>query len=362
MISCKEGDGNRFKWGTHGNSSVRSLREGEMKFDLKIIIKGILIALCIYFGALLAVGFVDRILFEPKSVFARTVKGFEAQKDQIQILFLGQSDMKDAIIPKAMPYPSYNFADRGENFVGTYFKLKHYIDKTPHLKMVVLPLNLNSFATAQLEWVRGKQFPKYFSYGYINYEDFMELYQLMGFKVVLKKMQSLLPFPDSKQMKTFWQNLGNLVRSKPVERSEIHDGYIKDSGDKVEEESARVAIPHRFRKKYKFDEGLLTYFEKILVLCHSRGIKVVTLSIPVTDYYITHAEKYVTRAALYERVVANPRFSPYIYRHIDNMDLYAKNHTLFKDVIHLNHKGAIIFSEQIASELSGVMEQIQKTS
>jgi len=340
---------------------MRSFGKGTMKFDLKVIITGVLIALCIYFGALLAVGFVDRILFQPKSIFARTVRGFEAQKDQIQILFLGQSDMKDAIIPKLMPYKSYNFSEPGENFVATYLKLKYYIDKTPGLKIVVLPLNLNSFATAQLEWVRGKHFPKYFTYGYITYEDFRELYKLMGFKVVLKKMQSLLPFPDSKQLKTFWQNVGNLVRSKPIERSEIDDGFWKDSGGKVEEESARVAIPHRFRKKYKFDEGLLTYFEKILVLCQSRGIKVVTLAMPVTDYYIKHAEKYVTRAALYEKAVANPRFSPYIYRHIDYMDRYAEDHTLFKDVIHLNYKGATLFSQRMASELSEVMEQIQKT-
>jgi len=333
-----------------------------MKFDLKIIIKGILIALCIYFGALLAVGFVDRILFQPKSIFARTVRGFEAQKDQIQILFLGQSDMKDAIIPKLMPYKSYNFSEPGENFVATYLKLKYYIDKTPGLKIVVLPLNLNSFATAQLEWVRGKHFPKYFTYGYITYEDFRELYKLMGFKVVLKKMQSLLPFPDSKQLKTFWQNVGNLVRSKPIERSEIDDGFWKDSGGKVEEESARQAIPHRFRKKYKFDEGLLTYLEKILILCHRRGIKVVTLSIPVTDYYIKHAEKYVTRAALYERVVANPRFSPYIYRHLDYLDCYAKDHALFWNGDHLNFEGATIFSKRVASELSKIFEEMRKVS
>ena len=333
-----------------------------MRFDVKIIIKGILIALCIYIGALLAVGFIDRILFEPKSVFARTVKGFEAQKGQIQIIFLGQSDMKYAIIPQALRYPSYNFAESGENFVATYFKLKYYIDKTPGLKIVVLPLNLNSFATAQLEWVRGKHFPKYFTYGYITYEDFGELYKLMGFKVVLKKMQSLLPFPDSKQLKTFWQNVGNLVRSKPIERSEIDDGFWKDSGGKVEEESARVAIPHRFRKKYKFDEGLLIYFEKILVLCQSRGIKVITLSIPVTDYFIKHAEKYVTRAALYEKAVANPRFSPYIYRHLDYIDFYAKDYALFWNGDHLNFEGATIFSKRVASELSKIFEEMRKVS
>jgi hypothetical protein len=331
-----------------------------MKFDLKIIIKGILIALCIYFVALLAVRFVDRIVFEPKSIFARTVKGFEAQKDQIQILFLGQSDMKDAIIPKLMPYPSYNFSEPAENFVATYFKLKYYIDKTPHLKIVVLPLNVSSFATGQLEWVRWRNFDNYFTYGYITYGDFGELYKLMGFKVVLKKIKSLLPFPDRKQMKTFWQNVGKLVRNEPIERSEIDDGYTKVSGSNVSEEDAMVVIKDRFRKKHKFDEGLLTYYEKILVLCHRHGIKVVTLVMPVTDYYITHAEKYVTRATFYEKVVANSRFSPYITRHLDYMDRYAEDHTLFKDETHLNHNGATIFSQRVALELSEVMEQIQK--
>jgi len=341
---------------------MRSFREGRMRFDLKIIITGILIALCIYFSALLAVGFIDRIVFEPKSVFARTVKGFEAQKDQIQILFLGQSDMKYAIIPQAMPYPSYNFAESGENFVATYFKLKYYIDKTPGLKIVVLPLNLTCFSTTRLEWVRGKHFPQYFSYGYITHEDFRELYQLMGFKVVLKKMQSLLPFPDSRQTKTFWQNVMKVVRSKPIEKSEVEDGYFKVSGGKVSEEYAAEAVQHRFRKKYKFDEGSLAYFEKILVLCHRRGVKVVTLLLPVTDYYIKHGEKYVTRATLYERVVANPRFSPYIYRHLDYIDLYAKDYALFWNGDHLNFEGATIFSKRVASELSKVFEEMGKVS
>jgi hypothetical protein len=270
--------------------------------------------------------------------------------------------MKYAIIPKAMPYPSYNFAESGENFVATYFKLKYYIDKTPHLKIVVLPLNLTCFSTTRLEWVRGKQFPQYFTYGYIPYEDYGELYKLMGFKVVLKKMQSLFPLLDSRQMKMFWQNVGKLARNKPIEKSEIEDGYFKVVGGKVSEEYAVEAVQHRFRKKHKFDEGSLTYFEKILVLCHSRGVKVVTLLLPVTDYYIKHGEKYVTRASLYERVVANPRFSPYIYRHLDYIDLYAKDYAFFWNGDHLNFEGATIFSKRVASELSKIFEEMGKVS
>ena len=124
-----------------------------MKFGLKIILKGILIALCIYVGIILAARYIERILFRPESTFARTVKGFEAQKDQIQILFLGQSDMKYAIIPKAMPHKSYNFAELGENYIGLYLKLKHYIDEMPRLKIVVLPLPLESFASGRMDWI-----------------------------------------------------------------------------------------------------------------------------------------------------------------------------------------------------------------
>lgn len=332
-----------------------------MKFDSKIVMKGILIALCIYLAALLAVGFIDRILFEPESVFARTVKGFEEQKDQIQILFLGQSDMKYAIIPKAIPYRSYNLAEWGENFIATYFKLKYYIDKTPHLKIVVLALDLESFLTARLEWARGEHFPKYFSYGYITYQDLRELYKIMGFTVVRQKLASFSPMLDRGRMKRFYKNVKKWIRNEPLRISEVYDGYFySTSFSTVREWHAIEKVHAQIRKKNDFDEDLLSYFEKILILCHERGVKVVTLTTPMTDYYIKHAEKYITKEALYEKVFPNSRFSSYIYKHLDYLDVYAKDHALFYDANHLNYKGATVFSERMVSELSKVMEEIKR--
>lgn len=83
---------------------------------------------------------------------------------------------------------------------------------------------------------------------------------------------------------------------------------------------------------------------------------------PVTDYYLKHAEKYVTKDALYERVFSNPKVRPYIYKHLDYLDFYAKDHALFVDGEHLNHDGATLFSKQIAPELSKVIEEIEKGS
>ncbi len=333
-----------------------------MKFDLKIVIKGILIALCIFIGILLAARWVDRIFFRPESVFARTVKGFEEQKGQIQVLFMGQSDMKYAIIPKVMPFKSYNFAELGEGYIGNYLKLKYYIDEMPHLKMVVLSFSLPSFSSTRLNWAERRNFSmsNYFSYGYITHQDFKELYKTRGFIVVSQKISSFSPLLDKAQVRYFWRNLKKLIRNQPIQKTVMENGYIKVPVSAVIEEQAEQRIQGHFDKSHKndFDKDLLSYFERILVLCHQRGVKVVTLMTPTTDYYIKHAEKYVTRSALYEKVLTNPKFSPYIYRNLDYLDFYAKDHTLFVDADHLNHKGATIFSERIASELSKIMEQI----
>jgi hypothetical protein len=345
---------------------MRNFREGRMKFDLKIILKGVLIALCIFIAILLAARWIDRIFFSPESVFARTVKGFEEQKDQIQILFMGQSDMKYAIIPKAMPYKSYNFADLGGNHIGTYFKLKYYIDQMPRLKILVLGLSLPIFSSTRLNWAERRHFSlsNYFSYGYITHQDFKELYQMKGFIVVKQKISSFSPLLDRAQFTFFQKNIKKWIHNQPIQKTVIEDGYIKVIGSAVIEGLAEKRVHGHFDEDHKndFDKDLLSYFERILILCHQRGIKVVTLMIPTTDYYLKHAEKYMTKDAFYEKVLTNPKFSPLIYKHLDYLDLYAKDHTLFVDADHLNHKGATLFSERIASELSKVMEKIQNTS
>ena len=332
-----------------------------MKFDLRVVLKGVVIALCIFVAILLVARGMDRIFFRPESVFARTVKGFEEQKDRIQILFMGQSDMKYAIIPKAMPYKSYNFAELGEGYIGNYLKLKHYIDQMPRLKVVVLGLSLPSFSSTRLNWAERRNFSMshYFSYGYVTPQDFKELYKMKGLIVVSQKISSFSPLLDRAQFRFFWRNFKKLIRNQPIQKTDMEDGYIKVPVSGVIEGQAEQRIQGHFNASPKndFDKDLLSYFERILLLCHRRGVKVVTLMIPTTDYYIKHAEKYMTKSAIYEKVLSNPRFSPYITKHLDYLDLYAKDHALFVDADHLNQKGATLFSERVASELSKVMEE-----
>jgi hypothetical protein len=336
---------------------VRDSEEGMMKFDLRIVLKGVLIALCIFVAILLLGEATDRILFRPKSIFGRTVKDFERQKGEIQILFLGQSDIKRAIIPEAMSFKAYNFAELGESFIETYFKLKYYIDEMPSLKVVVLALPLTSFSSFRTNRINTR----YYSYGYISFRDLWELYQIKGPFVIGQKLVSLSPILDPGQLRAFWKNVRRLIKKQPIERAVIQEGYhLLTIKGIVNERMAIRSIQRHFQGHNIYDKDLLLYFEKILTLCYERGIKVVTLTAPMTDYYIRHAEKYITKADLYEKVFTNPKFSSYIYKHLDYLDLYAKDRALFIDEDHLNHEGAILFSKQIASELSKIMEQIKK--
>jgi hypothetical protein len=274
--------------------------------------------------------------------------------------------VKYAVIPKVMPYQSYNFSEVAENYIGTYLKLKHYIDEMPRLKILVLGVSLPNFSSARLNWVERRHLSNYFSYGYITRQDFKELYRMKGSIVLRQKISSFSPLMDKGQFKTFRKNLRKLIWNQPIQKTVMEDGYIRfpeyqtvpDSELMEEVAARRVGLHFQAQHKNDFDKDLLSYFERILILCHQRGIKVVTLMVPTTEYYLRHAEKYMTQSALYEKVLTNPKFSPYLYKHLDYMDLYAKEKAFFIDADHLNHKGATAFSERIASELSKIMEQI----
>jgi len=61
--------------------------------------KAVCVAFLIVFIVVFSLELTDRVLFRPKGIFARSVRDFEKQKREIQVLFLGQSDIQYDIIP-----------------------------------------------------------------------------------------------------------------------------------------------------------------------------------------------------------------------------------------------------------------------
>lgn len=322
----------------------------------KHVLPGTCIALLVFAGIIFCLELTDRVIFRPKSIFARSIEDFEKQKGEVQILFCGASDVKYGIVPDEFPNKTFNFAGTGENYMEIYYKLKHYIQDMPELKLVVLSVGLASFSaerTSELNW-------EYFTYGYINYRDFMELYKMQGSKVIGQRLLSFCPILDRLQMKLLLGNLKRLFTHQRIDKTEMISGYVKYEGSEVDEATAIKRVKREFEGNDIFDENTLLYFKKILELCRDHGVTVVTLTLPVTDQYLKHSAKYVNKEMIYQKIFMDPSYSRMIYRHLDFLDeKYGREHDLFLNQDHFNYKGALKFSRMIAAECSAVLREIQ---
>ncbi len=309
-------------------------------------------ALCLAFLVILIIVLclevTDRIFFRPKSIFARTVSDFESRKNKIEVLFLGQSDMQFAIIPDRLNYSAYNFAAASENFIETYYKFEHYIKDMPELKIVVLPLNFQSFSSYRadiLQW-------EYFKYGYISNSDLRDLYKLKGAVVLREKLISFCPIVRGIEMIDFMRNMKKLFTNQDIEKTEMYKGYLKYTGSDVTKDSAVKRASRHFTGQEIFNNDYLLYFEKFLKLCADNNIKVFILTLPVTDYYLEQSRQYVDKKLFYDKALNNPQYSKYIYKHLDLLEIYAGNHDLFLNSDHLNYNGAMKVTDTVAAELS----------
>ena len=316
--------------------------------------KAVCVAFLVVFIVVFSLELADRVLFRPESIFVRGVRDFEKQKSEIKILFSGQSDIQYDIIPDEFGYRAYNFAGGGESFLETYYKLKYYINNMPKLKIVVLPLALPSFSSFRANAIQWE----YFAYGYIKYNDIIELYKLKGLMVIRDKLLSFCPIIDRMTMINFLHNVKNLVKRQPIDKAEMYNGYLKNVGSYVSEEGAIIRLQRQFDGHNILDDDFLLYFEKILKLCKDNNVKVFILSLPVSGYYLEHSKKYINKDLLYRKVIDNPIYSKYIYKYLDLLDIYAKDDDLFLNQDHLNDKGALKISRLIAAEWSKPIQEI----
>ena len=312
------------------------------------------IAFLIIFIFIFSLELTDRILFRPKSIFARSVRDFEKQKDKIQILFLGQSDVQFDIIPGEFNYRAFNFSGSGETFLETYYKLKHYICDMPELKIVVLAVTFPSFSSYRADEIQWE----YFAYKYITYSEILELYKLKGPMVIREKLLSFCPIVRRIEMIDFLRNMKKLLTNQPIDKKEMYDGYVKNVGSNVTKEGATERVERQFKGQILLDDNFLLYFAKILKLCRDNNIKVFLVTLPVSNYYLEQSKKYINKDLLYKKVLNNPTFSKYIHNYLDLLEIFEKDNDLFLNQDHLNDEGARKVSRLISTEWSKIFKEV----
>lgn len=275
------------------------------------------------------------------TILARTEKQLLDLRDDINILFLGDSHILLGVDPAQIKH-SFNYASGGENYIQTYYKLKNLIDKGYVPKTIVLPVDLHSFSSFRTdrfdnEWYWRKL---------INF--YKLAYQEKKLSLLNVEINGIFSFKGK-----------GLQLLKPVDfskLSEIQRGYTPSNSDFSKVRDRRTAAANRvashLEKCEVIDNMLLDYFYKILDLAKEKNIKAALVKYPLTDEYYEETKKYIPDAEkFYDSALC--KINNYGGINIFNyQSLYSGKPELFKDSDHLNSAGAAEFSRLLEQDLT----------
>ena len=245
---------------------------------------------------------------------------------------------------------SFNYGSPSENFIQTYYKLRHVLEGPGQKpEYLLLQTDISSFGPK----ISGRF--EYNSY-WIRYIDYFELARIKGSRDMLTKWLEGRFFSYVGNYKDI--QLSILYRIK-IKKLEMYRGYRlhrdyrnfanEANKQKVAQNKARLVLS---REAY-FDPAIRIYFEKILQLCQSHGVHVLLIRFPMVREFYEEEARIVPAARLYGEVEAIASRYPVYEGTCDYHELYFDRPDYFFDPDHLNIRGSDLFTARLADDLKG---------
>jgi hypothetical protein len=329
-----------------GNRIVSRMNKKSAR-RLKSIGKGSLITILALIGFVLCIEIVYIVVIKQRTITGRKEAAFAQRADDVHMLFLGQSDVIRGLNPLEFEVDAFNYSFSGETFIGTYYRLRSRIDKMPKLETIVLPVSYASFS--------AKRRLAAHSFSFISPWDLVELSQIRGKTVFSRKItETFAAFRQRSVNKMYRKIVELIVLGEIQNKTEMVDGFLIENKSHFNRNNAKKAVDRLLTGANPMDQGLLLYFKKILELCREKNINVVTVSLPMSDYFIELASRHVTMAHIKTAVIDNPEYHQFICAHFDYTNLLSGRNEMFHDQNHLNMAGAAIVSRQLAGDLKNL--------
>lgn len=268
------------------------------------------------------------------NAYSSKYQSFIRSEEKVEILVLGGSNAHYGINPWLMDKYTYNLAMISQSMLYNSYLLKKYIDKTPNLKTVIIPITYSSVfkidGTGEDNWRRY-----YYYHFYDHCPVLMPLVSIEKFSV-LKTLSA----------KTF---LEGLLHSRKMEISDQkgwaggYKGHVPDF--KI---SGMITAKRHENGSLKAEQNLL-FISEMIKLCSSKNISVVLLYTPNLPQYINCLDKrklHIMFTSIDSMALK--------YRNVRILNYYSSakfNENDFFDCDHLNYKGAAKFTTLLNSEL-----------
>lgn len=244
-------------------------------------------------------------------------------KSNIKHVYIGDSHIQQAINDSIIPN-SLNIATNSESFYFSYYKLEVLLNNNPSIENVYLGFSYHSLSNYYDRFINGDYSsaiaPKYF---YI--------------------------LPPKEQIRMIYWNKTNLV---PFMKSVIKHGFIKllrndcssflggYSNHFNTSSAVNSSMDKRLTFQYynngrlnPFSEINIEYFNKIVLLCKSKDVKLYTLNTPLYKYYAEKVpEKYKEKL---QEIISESQIN-----YIDLSNLEFKREYFIPDGDHVSKLGA----------------------
>ncbi len=307
---------------------------------------------CVLFLALLLlVGkginelFIKLVLSE--SYLYRTETQFEAQKQDIRILAVGDSHPKFAINPDYLPH-SFIISSKRENVIQIYYRLLRYL-QVEHLdlQLVILPLDVHTFAPIGDDELAPHDFWR-------KYLDYRELGQSRG------KLKKFIKYRASGEV-SFAGGVDNTIllmkiwvglRAEPdklISGYQVRQGNFAEFLDPVYD--AEIKAEAHIVGDNHIDPETERYFLASLALLQSQGIDFVFIKYPVPWEYYQEVNKLMDVPGYYEKVTATLHEQYPGALVLDYQDIFFDSPQYFSDSDHLNAAGAVVFTQILRQDL-----------
>jgi len=282
------------------------------------------------------------------TMLERSYEDFFGSYQGVRVLFLGDSHPKRGVNPEVIN-DSFNFADVGENYIQTYYKLKGILEYPGvRVEYVVFPVDLHSFSSMRRDRIKNEWYwNRFIEYGEVVEEDVncsvvdLVVWHLKCWFPVISRGEELIEYAVIQRNNT-----------------ELYKGYMVSYDDfsMVSDKSswAFFRAQSQLEGFVVFDPLLVEYFRRCLVLCDEYGVVPILVKYPVSDEYFSAAQLFIANvSAFYGYIESLVVDFPEVVV-LDYQMVFFDQGDLFMDVDHLNTKGAECFSHMLRCDLAGI--------
>ncbi len=317
---------------------------------------------------LVFLGIAFLISFGLSQFYSRVVSGnnIRAQIDRqfyelqypLEKLILGDSHSYSSVNP-AIVSNSFPFSCDSENYIQSYYKLKHVLEndrRSDQIKLVILPYDISSFASHRSNIYEASHY-------WVKYLDYNELGRIKRARFFWWNQYFQAHFFSyvgrSGQIRNWivkWHGGLQNLEHRPVNG---HLANIGNFGNLEESKRVEMVREHLDRRwdtdEYQYDEDLVHYFKLCVDLCKEYNKKVVLVAFPISsDFYQLVIDDYGfdPQHKKLESYLADQDF---IFR-LDYMNVFFDRTELFADEDHLNEAGAGVFSNLLDVDLKRIIQ------